>query len=384
MKKLLAIAVIFALVTGAAFAEWSVSGVVETRAAVGNAWIAGSEEVSFRGDLDVARLVISGANDEGTLSGTIRYDNWNVGIYTGQGGNNLPTDHTHTASWEQIPRLYMAFVWWRPSDMFGVFMGKQSDGIFETAKIVAHNFSGGGQVGSTIESYNYHGSAWGPAFSTGWCGLALEITPIDGLAIRLGTGGINNSGNIPIADWFQSNLYTQAVYDADFGTISLVYAMGANKSGNFAVSFHSASIVDSLAFEVSFAYRLKGDGALSQDPMWFGFGVAYDMDDFKIKARARMAMGGEGANDGRLYIQGDLLPSYNLGDFEVRCLIRGQFEKANSNVDGDFGLAINPYMVMPLGGGKFTAGIMYQNDKFAGGAFVNGRWFINAGLSLSL
>jgi hypothetical protein len=370
MKKLIAISVMLALVAGAAFAETSISAVVETRMNL----LQSGNEVSIGGAaVDVGRFVFSGGNEEGTFSGLLRYGDGAVG------------------------NPYMAYIWWRPVHQIGIFMGTQGDGIFETVKIGSWSFSQGGHNGVTIENYHWHGSTFGRSFWTGDGGLAIEILPTDGLAIRFGIPHSVAWVGTGAADQMLRRYFAQVVYEADFGQLAFTSGGGKwNDDMHHSLSFYNGSFVEGLQFELGFGYQTKrvwaGDkfGDPDYNIIFIGAAAAYDVSDLlTIKFRAKVDMPDKDYGNDDLRFTIDILPIYDLGFGSLRCLIRVVSGRAISDqgseaygTTGEISFVVNPYIVIPTGAGRVSAGFMFQDKNYVGA--TEAAWSIPVSFSLNL
>jgi hypothetical protein len=333
MKKIIILSVIFMMLAGSAFAQ--LGGVLEgfvldQRSA--------RDGYSSQGDSgNTLRMTIAGANDDGTFSGFLRLDNGGV---------------------------YMAYVWWRPIPQVGLFVGRQNDGIFETANIVAHNFSSGSYNAVTIENYNYHSNSWGGSWKPGNIGYAVEIKPVDGLAMRL---AVQHAGDddVNLKDRYKDNIYAQLVYsDSDIGQAAVTYGAANNGEsgvGHIGVSYFNNSLIENVAFELGFGYNIELE--LPQ----FGFGFQYMGDGWFFKTRGQAMITDD--NDLRpLKYTMDFLHGYDAGIFEFRVLVRTQFYEASRNPElTRFAFALNPYIIKRISGGRFSAGIQFRSRGFAAG-----------------
>jgi hypothetical protein len=370
MKKIIILSVAFVMLTGAAFAQPSVGAIVEGFVFLAReANLSQTSGTSQGQAANTIRFQASGANEDGTFTGYFRAN----------GGDSL------------TPSVDQAFIWWRPIAQVGIFIGRQNDGIFETANIVAHNFSGGGYNGTTFEYYDYHGSAWGGAWKPGATGYALQIKPFDGLTLNV---GVNHDGTVNLKDRYKDYSYGQIVFNNDsVGQIAFTYTtqrdFGGDTDDHIGFSFFNNSFIQDVAFEVGFGYNIE-----LKIPA-FGFGIAYMGDGWFFKTRGKAyfkTIIAEGAARPRFEM--DFLHSYNVGDlFEMRMLVRLQFFE-RKDFTGDqladnkaFAFAFNPYMIKRLPGGRINAGFIYlSRGHFWGwnGLQRNGQIRIPVGYSISM
>jgi hypothetical protein len=332
MKKLIAISVVLALVTGAVFAETSVGGRVQSAASLINVDLNDTDYIGTGGRTGELYMTLNGGSDDGVFTGMLRarYDAGNVD---------------------------KAYIWWRPIEALGIFMGRDCDSLFETHNIVGWGFAGGDRLGATVEGYRFGNAAWTGGFSSGDYGIAFNITPIEGFAINL---GVDYSGTVALQNRFPNYLFGQIKYDiSGVGTAAFSYNAGKNDADDehMAVSFFSDAIVDGLGFELGFGYGLNTEVA------YVGLGVHYAGGDFGVKFRA------EAVIDEKVDFLADLLPYYNLGIFEARLLIGVEYDGTAEEV----GFVINPYLVKDLGAGYLSLGVVYGkgNSDDKGGISLN-------------
>jgi len=174
MKRVIAILAVSAIVTTAVYAQAAVAGTVETRFSVlrgnlsdsdDNLYMGGFAGGAGAGSIGAAWLQLSGTNADGTLGGLWRFRN---------------TDTVRgTDGW-----FHRAFVWWRPVDVFRLWLGVDQDGMFDTAHFAGWGF----HQGDNDYMFNHHWDFWRRIFPGNWdsFGVALSFMNIvDGLNVNL-------------------------------------------------------------------------------------------------------------------------------------------------------------------------------------------------------
>jgi len=208
MKKLISISVVLILLASAAFADVGAT-------VIGQATLLKGENTEktdgkngetqlyttkyFNGtgyNISRIRLSASGALDDGTLGGALRYDG---------------------AHWSGNPKFF-GWAWWKPSDLIKLQIGSNGgDGEFGLDGIGRWGFYQlAGDAGVASEGW-----AFGSAFYEGWNapGIMLNITPADGLAINI---GIPINGEVAFREY--KNTTIQVKYNIDgVGTVGLTY-----------------------------------------------------------------------------------------------------------------------------------------------------------------
>jgi len=341
MKKLIAILVVFALVAGAAFAETSIGGAIETRWVIAQDNGASGSETTTQATIHSAMMSMSGANDEGTWGGTLQMT-WEY-----DGGS------TEAAPWAE--RL---FVWWQPIPQFKFQLGQDGNGLFNTANLSrwGHHRMPRGIAQEDWDAHDYLIGNY-DAF-----GAVFMLYPIDGLAINLvlGLGGRddnNGVGPVTFEKLFEERLMFQVAYSlADVGTFYFTYiqknAFGAGwpfYSERFGFTFFSGDLVDGLAFEIGGNYDL--DATINE--LKFGLGVHYTADGWGVRARAKIRPIEVPAGDDWINVTADIMPFVNLDFGTLFCNIRLQ----TLNKD-DLHWHINPYLQIGVGSGDFRIGAM--------------------------
>jgi hypothetical protein len=361
MKKIIILSVAFMMLAGTVFAQ--LGGVNEgfirhSRSGYGNQLTGDGSSAG-----NTLRLTIAGGNEDGTYTGFLRFDN---------------------------AACYMAYVWWRPIPQVGIFLGRQNDGIFETANIVAHNFSSGSYNAVTIEDYNYHSNSWGAAWKPGSIGYAIELKPVDGLTARIATShaGADDMG---IKDRYKNNIYTQVVYSGgDIGQVALTYtsARDGGSDDHLGFSYYNNSLVENLGFEVGFSYNgldgkgayglKKSDGSIDVKVAMAGFGIVYWGEGWAFKTRGQ----GIFTDLQALRFTLDFLHTYDLEIFEFRLFFRTQFyDKWQNNAEKTLAFCFNPYVIKRLGPGRVSAGVRFLSKGFNNSA--NSGVVTNASYSIS-
>jgi len=387
MKKIIAISVMFVLLTGAAFAA-DVSGAVIGSATVLQGDTKEGSKVTSGGGLSRVRLEGAGGDEGGTFGGWVRFD---------------PTGGT------AINGIASGLVWWKPIDQFKLTLGGNPDGHFgkegvtgwmfyqtayDTAAVVAGNVWGWGPADTESigkwtgqdkddvngGDYNLYGhdvifrNAFFGGFGGG-DGTILEITPSDMLSINV---VLPFFGGGETADVFKSAI-AQLDVKLDFGNIALTYA-GSAGDGKKIFVYYGGSF-GAIALDVGFGYTMPNEDK-TKNPMAIGLGLKYGADAFGVKVRAIGKLAGE---DKATRILADILPYFVLSD-SLRAFVSvglGMIlpDQGNSWMDWHF----NPYLeVGQEWGAKFVAGIKvwqdFNGDKDIGGSM---HWAVPIGLIVS-
>jgi len=374
MKKLIAIAVVFALVSGVAFAV-DVSGTVFGLINVVKGSSVEDSDMESGGTMKRVRFDGSGEVADGAFGGYIRL-NWDEN----GGGQDS------------------ALAWWKPIDQFKLLIGRNSDGIWGKEGVTGWMFNqmpydGGvatnpGIWYSAIDGWASTPFVGGPFMCNRYAffegvnvyGALLEIKPIDMIGINIGIpfigDGLNGNGK---AEDVYKGMTAQLDVNLDFGNIALTYAGGggfgksgrsvtgpglANSDGAIFVYF-GGSFGD-LGLDVGFAYHLAGKDAADEAvalPIGIGLGLKYGAGAFGFKLRATFALGGDDKNT---YINASVLPYYAVND-NISVFLNAGLGITSYDPDADkdavIGLYINPYIrVGAEWGPSFYAGLQIVND----------------------
>ncbi len=361
MKKIIAISVVFALVAGAAFAEMSISGSVETVWTIlnGDSTKVDKDDspVAFASGGDGsgianAAIQISGSDDEGIYGGLFKI------TFNGEKAGYSVNPKATTIEFNR------AFAWWKPIPQLELFLGRDGDGKFESSGLNRWAFH---QMPRGISKEDWDG---GHYFLGHWddFGLAATIRAVEGLTINLAM-------NIPqteaqLADDAYKNLYAQAAYEfANIGKLTVTYDNAGNEgwwqSNNGAIGgvFNSGSLVEGLDFAVGMSYNIQNEAESIENPIRIGLAVYYNIADFGVKTRFAMRPMIDVADnaDAWFYLKGDIMPFYNLGFATIYCNFRLVTNDPN-NEDLKMGWHINPYIRKSIGGSDMRFGFMIEDE----------------------
>jgi hypothetical protein len=357
-KKLIAIAVVFALAAGTAFAV-DLGGTVfgDTKVASSSN---GSDAALFTGGN--ARIRLEGSGDAdigiGTVGGWMRFD----GV-------------TNTGADASAGIKTNGLAWWQPADWLKLQIGVNPDGHYDASHITRYGFYAmANEFGLVTSDGN-----WGPVSSDdaifgGYGSMHFGvIIPLDAVSINVAIP-LNVGGEA--ADTFKASLF-QVNYAADFGAIHVTY-QGLNDGNNNGKIFGSVflgSLVEGLGLELGLGYTLveEGDGPLS-----VGLGASYEAGALGIKLRTILGVPG---GDADIQIRVDLLPSYALND--------------NVTIFGDLGILLAeednfiwhlaPYVrIGSAWGPQFLAGLRIMNaDDYSTKKNDDISWSIPIGIAIS-
>ena len=379
MKKLLAITVIFALVAGAAFAQ--VFGSAEVRWGIAGQ-AAGADDILTSGSIDNGAIGFQGANDDETYGGKFKFvikgttDNYKNAYKPGSGAAGAPLDPAEVTEGAPGYDLVVgsvtwdsAFAWWKPIEQVKFFLGKDGDGMFNTAGLSrwAHHKMDRGIAKEDWDAGDYLLGNWDKF------GMALMLYPMDGLEINFAlpipgvegykvvttSGSESNNKALKHGDWFKG-IQAQVGYNLDgIGKFYLTYqgeTASSKLGGAFGITYQSAEFIEGLAFEVGGNFQMYKSAVDTKDPIRLGVGVHYTGGDFGVKFRLFSQLN---KSDSYTYLKADIMPWYSFGDIgTIFCNIR--FVTANKD---DIGWHINPYFQFNVGMGDFRIGAMFEDEN---------------------
>jgi len=365
MKKIIAISVMFVLLTGAVFAAdlgVTVIGHVDVFSNSG----ADDAEMETNGGMDRIRFDGAGENDDGTFGAWARID--------GSGGFSAA-----------------AYAWWKPIDQLKLIIGGQPDGLWGKEGVTGWGFGqmvtdtgvtndgdhvwGGGVFGLNTRNAFYGGN--------GCNSLALEITPAEIATIVISLpamiegrpdpwetsymkspkeGAPNETANVFAAATAQLSL------NFDFGNIAITYAPPKYYSfsgpwnpgvGSVIYAYFGGNF-GALGLDVGLGYQLTGEDKITQ-PISFGVGVKYAADSFGVKFRAIAALAGD---DKTTRILADVLPYFVLSDSMRAFVSVGIGMIMPDGGESDTAFHFNPWIEVGQEWGPcFYAGVKAQKDS---------------------
>jgi hypothetical protein len=418
MKKLIAIAMVFALVAGAAFAaDLSASVGISANLAEGS-----SKEAKEFAPNDVSaglkwldiNLSASAQNDEGTFGGWIKI---------------TPQD-----SWKAL----MGQAWWKPIEQFKFMLNYSDTGFFGADDITCWGFYEG--AGDPVAN---HGNAWGggpegaasgavfrdAAYGGFERGGIFTITPMSGLEINVGVPFLEGTTR---GESIYKGTEAQVAYNIEgMGKVAFTFGKYKNDSGNGGggdnvfynsggidiyepgklFGYFSLSAVENLGLVIGFGvpFYQVSDPKFKPFKMAASLGAKYSLGAFGVKARFLADMGGWTYDDVK-FTQGvryifDLMPYYAISDsMSVNLSVGFGGKGADSDKDGvidntaiEPGWHVYPYVTLKGGPGTFYVGVQiwsrnigYANydsgspvfeDKDGDNAIIH--WSIPVGLTFS-
>ena len=396
MKKLIAIAVVFALVAGAAFADTSVSGTIDTRLTFIDATsvkIVGDDGKEKDTPATIGKsgsgvadgyVQLSGQDDDGVIGGLVR-------VRANEGAGNF----------------HRAFVWWKPVPQLQVFLGHDLDGKFGTDPLTAWGFHQGAE--GFVERHDW--DFWRSVFPGNWdgFGLSLSVFPAPGVSINL----VVPTG---LPEWYpgesakaSEGLSWENVLDSlrlqseigipDIGKVFISWiggrqnlidsdaAEGVLNYGQIGLSF-LLTAVDGLQVQLGFSTFLYNADNLGKypsgddqaAPIEIGLAAHYAGGDFGVKFRSAFIIGGYAGpqttvdswryrawNNWFPWTQGTLvtfnvMPWYNLGILTGYLDIGADIAAPEGADDSMVYFWLNPYIRKSIGPGAIRAGIMVGID----------------------
>jgi len=341
--------VMLALITGAVFAQTSVSGGVETRFTV----LQGTsddelKDLRTQATVNAAHVQLTGRNEAGTIGALARVRQADTGYHR-------------------------AFIWWRPVPELRIFLGRDDDGMFSTGNALTDwQFHQGGEGYVSIHNW----ALWRAVFPGNWDkpGLAFSYYGVEGLELNLVIPAESSS---TIEAMYPAGLHLMGSYRIpDIGTVLFSYygepktlediTEGNEKAtfGNTGISFLLTAVPGlRTQIGVSTFPALKGP----TPPIRIGWGLNWASGNFGVKARAAYFIrGATGTDNQRGYEQdtpdrfiGNIMPYYTMGNVSIFCDIG-----IDNNRTGDDVLDwwVNPYIRYA----NFRAGVLVQGNNTDG------------------
>lgn len=336
MKKLVAISVLFALLTGAAFAQVTFSGGVNTGIAMGFSSVEGEDPIIFTGhafDLFDARV---------DLNGAFTHESGNAG-----GNFQLRAEYGFTGTGSLD--LRNAWLWFQPMDMLYISLGRLDGDGFGTPSVIDASNGVGGNIG-----------------------LHFRLTPIDGLRVgftlnteqdgEFGTMGMGIGFDYTMADTFR------AVANVGIADLGADYKTGMDMA--FGVSI--LALADMGFSEISVDVGLGGLGIENKDAeVAIGQRLKFETGDLAVTQQLRVDLGGKGnANipEEKMAMRVGLEATYKINDITAGIGFGLGVNRFGSEdprwwdgTGGDFvekamTLVINPFVKFPLAGPEITIG----------------------------
>jgi len=351
MKKLIAISVMLALVTGAVFAQTTISGAVETRFTVISGEFNPDNDPITRAQIAAGYVQLNGRNEAGTIGGLIRVRQADTGFHR-------------------------AFIWWRPIPELRIFLGRDDDGMFSTGNALTDwNFHQNGEGFVSVHEWGF----WRDVFPGNWDkpGLAISYYGVENLTLNLVIPAENNT---TIEQMFPFGLHLNGEYRIpDVGNILFSY-YGTNNSwkdiddplnqasfGNMGISFLLTAIPSIRAqLGVSTTPRLYGP----TPPIRIGAAFSWTSGNFGIKARAAYIINYAGKYDApedpneeftdpmRNCLWFNVMPHYTIKNVSIRLDIGMEQNRVNTYGVDAIAFWVNPYVVW----GNFRGGVLLKGS----------------------
>jgi len=400
LKKLIVVMVVFALITGTAFAQASLGG----QLMIGTTFLSGngdSDDVNMGGQ-QYHEAKMSANFGDGKGGGKLVFT---VGNDTGYDGALGP-------AWKRA----WGFLFWRPAELFRMQVGVNADGDFGAAQISGWGFTGEAKnsVGAVSDYNGWGNSNWplyvwqsglsrkGNAFYPGTGDLInvnLSFFPVDGLQanIVLPVEGVSElSAQI-------SDLHIHAKYNIEeVGIVNVAFigkggiakdSVDKASAGNIYASFF-LNAIQGIGAELGLVFGLPWEDAAKQKQDGFlGIGAGFRYDDgsspftFKFRINARVA-GFENDNPMSTQIYANILPCYKINNNIWAFFYAGiGMEAWEKYIGARVSWFINPYIwVRAAEGLRFWTGLQIVDeglkaDKFGASADSSIVWRIPFGFN---
>jgi len=372
MKRLVAVLVVFAFVTGGAFAVDISAEVIGGVRVLQGTTSDLDDEIRATGSVGRLRLEASGSSADDTFGGWIRFE----GHLFNQG----------RADWD--PLYVQGYGWWQPHRMFWFALGSHGDSFFERSGLSAWDFYRvAGNVGIVDP-----GNAWADGYGPGWLvfynafyggfedwGTMITIRPIPELALNFGIPFITM--NTEPIDFIMLSAHAQAVFYQGWGSVALTYVGGGDPGGDNDGSIFAhlnLRAVDNLELDFGVGFNMEG-----ADPeIGIGLAAQYTISsEFGIRARTLFHLNtADYSNNGFLF---DVLPFFTLmPNITIFCSLGIALDLPDQG-DSVFDWHFNPYVEIGAEwGARFFAGFRIWSVGGAADGHIN--WAVPIGIRVGL
>jgi len=364
LKKCVVIMVMFALVAGAAFAQVTFGGQLQTSA------------VLLSGD----NVSDSDINIGGAYNGTYTNAKYTALIGDGTAGGRIVFDKLESGG------RFWGWMQWRPSQFFRIKVGRDEDGdavIGGFPQIIGWGFTGEAKNSAAVSDYNgslamnYRNSGlnYGAFDNAGGFSLGLSFFPVDMLTISL-LFKANFDEAVEVSERFATMQIVAGYKIEEVGMIrfAAVGNGGLKKDaadgadiGTLHLAFYSNEIVQGLAFELGGTFNLPH---LNESDTYGAIKVAGGInmttitDPFNLKIRVGSEFGGKkkGEDVEKVAFSVGILPSYKLPKATIFFHAGFGYEQAKKDEDATTNWFINPYVWVPMGGMRMWVGFQLIDE----------------------
>jgi hypothetical protein len=369
LKKCVVIMVLFALVTGAVFAQMTLGGQLME----GMTLFSGNNVK----DADV--------NMGGTYNSTYHEAKISALIGDGTAGGRLVM-YAKGGFW--------GWMQWRPNQFFRVKIGSDGDGEWGFPQIIGWGFTGEAKNsvaavndydGSLPMKYRHAGLNYGGFDGDGSFNLGLSLFPTDLIQVNVLFRDFDKEGEA--SDKLSKMQLSASIKLEEIGTIRFAavgsgglakhaddggVAKDRDAIGVLHLAFYSNELVQGFAFEVGGQYDLPHLNQTDlSDQIAIGAGINLtSTDPFNLKFRGGIKLGGTKWDDKKKAVYNNelvgfsvgILPSYKLPKMTIffHAGMGTELEYTDNDgktVEGKYEWFINPYVWVPMGGMRMWIGI---------------------------
>jgi len=364
LKKCVVIMVLFALVAGAAFAQVTFGGQLQTSA------------VFLSGD----NVKDSDINMGGAYNGTYTNAKFTALIGDGTAGGRIVLDKLDAGT------RFWGWMQWRPSQYFRIKVGRDEDGdqfIYGGfAQIAGWGFTGEAKNAAAVSDYNgslamtyrCSGLDYGAFNNVDGFSLGLSFFPIDDLTISL-LWKADVDQAVEISERLANTHIVVGYKIEEVGMIRFAaQGKGGFKKeaddgadvGSLHLAFYSNEIAEGVAFEVGGSYNLPHRNASdTYDAIKVSAGLDLTATDpFNFKLRVGSEFGGQtaGVDNEKVGFSVGILPSYKLPKMTIFFHAGFGYEQETKDADAVTNWFINPYVWVPMGGMRMWIGVQVIDE----------------------
>ena len=400
MKKLIAIAVVFALVAAGSVFAVDLGG--EVIGTVNLMKGDNQDGTKVTGSADMNRIRIQGEGEVG--------DGKFFGWFRAEGpvaGASFGTDDDGNQTFDGGGGGFWGHAGWKPIDQLKIWIGSNGgDGFFAKEGNTAWMFyQRATDVGVTMQGDNVWG--WGlygvvglhvrdAFYGGGYDGnnaLYLTISPVSMVNINFELPFFNGG---EIGDIFKA-LVAQVDLNFDFGNIAITYEGDPAGPGNGKgptvqhwnatdgtgkiYGYFGLNSIDKLSLDFGLGFKLPDNGFMF--PLAIGVGAKVDITDaFGLKARVVTSFAGD---DDTFSLLGDVLPYFAVNDnLKILASLGLGMGKVKDGDGASIGFHVNPYVwIGQEWGPSFWAGFKLWGEKKAGADEAAINWAIPIAIGVS-